>query len=182
MVKFILRIFKSCKPKHSLTPPDHPSTPSQTITTRDYSPCKTSSQTRIFHSGSTSHNHSTTEQFQPHVGVGSRHDGGGDGEVSPEWGSPARLSVFKKLMPCKVDGRVKESFAVVKRSEKPYDDFKKSMMEMIVENEIYEESDLKQLLQCFLSLNSWYHHGVIMEAFTEIWNNFSLNKNMTRTP
>ncbi|KAD5960884.1 hypothetical protein E3N88_12356 [Mikania micrantha] len=109
------------------------------------------------------------------VGIRSRRGGTGDNQVSPEWGSPARLSVFKKLMPCKVEGKVKESFAVVKRSEKPYEDFKKSMMEMIVENQIYEEGDLKQLLQCFLSLNSRYHHGVIMEAFLEIWKNMLIS-------
>ncbi|KAK1439124.1 hypothetical protein QVD17_04939 [Tagetes erecta] len=94
--------------------------------------------------------------------------GGGSG-TSPEYGSPARLSVFKKLIPCKVEGKVKESFALVKRSEDPYDDFKRSMMEMIMEKQIFEEGDLEQLLQCYLSLNSRFHHGVIVEAFTEIW-------------
>lgn len=94
--------------------------------------------------------------------------GGGSG-TSPEWGSPARLSVFKKLIPCKVEGKVKESFAMVKRSEDPYDDFKRSMMEMIMEKQIFEEGDLEELLQCYLSLNSRFHHGVIVEAFTEIW-------------
>uniref|UniRef100_A0A3Q7F7J4 Uncharacterized protein n=1 Tax=Solanum lycopersicum TaxID=4081 RepID=A0A3Q7F7J4_SOLLC len=33
---------------------------------------------------------------------------------------PARLSVFKKLIPCSVDGKVKESFAIVKKSQDPY--------------------------------------------------------------
>ncbi|KAI3712915.1 hypothetical protein L1987_71484 [Smallanthus sonchifolius] len=92
-----------------------------------------------------------------------------NGGRSPEWGSPARLSVFKKLIPCKVEGKMKESFALVKRSLDPYDDFKKSMMEMIMEKEMFEEGDLEQLLQCYLSLNSRFHHGVIVEAFTEIW-------------
>ncbi|GKB48499.1 transcription repressor OFP7 [Tanacetum coccineum] len=89
--------------------------------------------------------------------------------TSPEWGSPTRLSVFKKMIPCKVEGKMKESFAVVKRSEDPYDDFKKSMMEMIMEKQMFEEHDLEQLLQCFLSLNSRFHHGVIVDAFSEIW-------------
>lgn len=87
--------------------------------------------------------------------------------TSPEWGSPARLSVFKKMIP--VEGKMKESFAVVKRSENPYDDFKRSMMEMILEKQMFGESDLEQLLQCFLSLNSRFHHGVIVDAFSEIW-------------
>ncbi|KAL4568928.1 hypothetical protein LXL04_024549 [Taraxacum kok-saghyz] len=93
----------------------------------------------------------------------------GSSGMSPEWGSPARLSVFKKLIPCKVEGKMKESFAVVKRSEDPFDDFKRSMMEMIMEKQMFEETDLEQLLQCFLSLNSRFHHGVIVEAFSEIW-------------
>ncbi|KAL7610647.1 hypothetical protein Lser_V15G12482 [Lactuca serriola] len=93
----------------------------------------------------------------------------GSSGMSPEWGSPARLSVFKKLIPCKVEGKMKESFAVVKRSEDPFEDFKRSMMEMIMEKQMFEETDLEQLLQCFLSLNSRFHHGVIVEAFSEIW-------------
>ncbi|XP_073148439.1 uncharacterized protein [Henckelia pumila] len=86
-----------------------------------------------------------------------------DGEI------PARLSMLKKLIPCTVDGKVKESFAVVKKSEDPYEDFKKSMMEMILEKQLFEEKDLEQLLQCFLSLNSTNFHGIILEAFSEIW-------------
>ncbi|KAL3527085.1 hypothetical protein ACH5RR_011741 [Cinchona calisaya] len=83
--------------------------------------------------------------------------------------SPARLSVFKKLIPCSVDGKVKESFAIVKKSEDPYEDFKRSMMEMILEKQMFEEKDLEQLLQCFLSLNSRHYHGLIIEVFAEIW-------------
>ncbi|XP_059624681.1 transcription repressor OFP7-like [Cornus florida] len=88
---------------------------------------------------------------------------------SPEGSSPARLSVFKKLIPCTVDGKVRESYAVVKKSEDPFEDFKRSMMEMVLEKQIFEERELEQLLQCFLSLNSRQHHGVIVEAFAEIW-------------
>ncbi|XP_022884389.1 transcription repressor OFP7-like [Olea europaea var. sylvestris] len=86
-----------------------------------------------------------------------------DGEI------PARLSMFKKLIPCSVDGKVKESFAIVKRSKDPYEDFKNSMTEMILEKQMFEENDLEQLLQCFLSLNSSNYHGIIVQAFSEIW-------------
>ncbi|CAI9758375.1 unnamed protein product [Fraxinus pennsylvanica] len=86
-----------------------------------------------------------------------------DGEI------PARLSMFKKLIPCTLDGKVKESFAIVKRSKDPYEDFKNSMMEMILEKQMSEEKDLEQLLQCFLSLNSRNYHGIIIQAFSEIW-------------
>ncbi|KDP36490.1 hypothetical protein JCGZ_09498 [Jatropha curcas] len=90
--------------------------------------------------------------------------------------SPARLSTFERLLPCTVDGKVKESFAVVKKSEDPYEDFKMSMMEMIMEKEMFEVKDLEQLLQCFLSLNSKRHHGIIVEVFSEIWEKlFSTN-------
>ncbi|KAJ4840828.1 hypothetical protein Tsubulata_033462 [Turnera subulata] len=83
--------------------------------------------------------------------------------------SPARLSRFQWLIPCTVEGKVRESFAVVKKSEDPREDFKRSMMEMIMEKQMFEEKDLEQLLHCFLSLNSRHHHGVIVQAFAEIW-------------
>lgn len=91
--------------------------------------------------------------------------GGGDHDEQ----SPARLSLFKKLIPCSVDGKVKESFAVVKKSKEPYEDFKRSMMEMILEKQMFDEHDLEQLLLCFLSLNSRQYHPIIVEAFVQIW-------------
>ncbi|GAV82122.1 Ovate domain-containing protein [Cephalotus follicularis] len=66
-------------------------------------------------------------------------------------------------------GKVKDSFAVVKSSNDPYNDFRTSMVEMIVEKQIFAAKDLEQLLQCFLSLNSYRHHRIIVEVFTEIW-------------
>ncbi|XP_022774144.1 transcription repressor OFP7-like [Durio zibethinus] len=89
---------------------------------------------------------------------------------SSESESPARLSSFlQRMIPCTVDGKVRESFAVVKKSEDPYEDFKKSMMEMILQKQMFEDKDLEQLLHCFLSLNSRHHHGIIVQAFVEIW-------------
>lgn len=63
-----------------------------------------------------------------------------------------------------------ESVAVEKESDDPYLDFRQSMLQMILENEIYSKEDLRELLTCFLQLNSPYHHGIIVRAFTEIWN------------
>ncbi|KAE8731126.1 Transcription repressor OFP8 [Hibiscus syriacus] len=63
-----------------------------------------------------------------------------------------------------------ESLAVEKDSDDPYLDFTQSMLQMILEKEIYTKDDLKDLLNCFLQLNSPYHHGIIVRAFTEIWN------------
>lgn len=93
----------------------------------------------------------------------------GSSRPAAEGEIPARLSMFKKLIPCTVDGKVKESFAIVKKSEDPYEDFKSSMMDMIFEKQMFEEKELEQLLQCFLSLNSRHYHGIIVEAFSEIW-------------
>ncbi|MED6134383.1 hypothetical protein PIB30_036533, partial [Stylosanthes scabra] len=50
------------------------------------------------------------------------------------------------------------SVAVEKDSEDPFLDFKNSMLQMIIENEIYNKEDLSQLLKCFLQLNSTHHH------------------------
>ncbi|TKY53138.1 Transcription repressor OFP6 [Spatholobus suberectus] len=63
-----------------------------------------------------------------------------------------------------------EGVAVEKDSDDPYLDFRHSMLQMILENEIYSKDDLRELLNCFLQLNSPDHHGVIVRAFTEIWN------------
>ncbi|CAL9027901.1 unnamed protein product [Prunus brigantina] len=81
--------------------------------------------------------------------------------------SRRRVSSEVGLLP--IQGKVKDSFAVVKKSSDPYNDFRTSMVEMIVEKQIFSAKDLEQLLQCFLSLNSSLHHRVILEVFTEIW-------------
>ncbi|KAL9294760.1 Transcription repressor OFP6 [Arabidopsis thaliana] len=63
--------------------------------------------------------------------------------------------------------------AVEKDSDDPYLDFRQSMLQMILENHIYSKDELRELLQCFLSLNSHYHHGIIVRAFSEIWEDVS---------
>lgn len=72
------------------------------------------------------------------------------------------------VIPKAVRGKVQRSIAVVKRSYDPYGDFRRSMVEMIVEKEMYTAGDLEQLLYCFLLLNSPHHHQVIVEVFSEI--------------
>ncbi|XP_047329613.1 transcription repressor OFP8-like [Impatiens glandulifera] len=69
----------------------------------------------------------------------------------------------------KDDIKVKDSLMVVKKSKDPYSDFRNSMVEMIVEKQIFAAKDLENLLQTFLSLNSSNHHRVIVEVYTEIW-------------
>ncbi|GAA0152078.1 hypothetical protein LIER_37416 [Lithospermum erythrorhizon] len=63
-----------------------------------------------------------------------------------------------------------QSMAVEKDSDDPYLDFRQSMLQMIIEREIHTKDDLKELLNCFLQLNSPYYHGVIVRAFMEICN------------
>ncbi|KMZ65133.1 Ovate family protein [Zostera marina] len=79
-------------------------------------------------------------------------------------------SLKKKKKSKRVGGVVKESVAVVKESEDPYHDFRDSMLQMILEKDIYAWDDLRELLHRFLSLNSPYHHDSILRAFAEIWN------------
>ncbi|KAM7271645.1 hypothetical protein ACFE04_030859 [Oxalis oulophora] len=63
-----------------------------------------------------------------------------------------------------------ESLAVEKDSDDPYLDFRYSMLQMILEKEIYSREELKELLNVFLELNAPFYHSVIVRAFTEIWN------------
>lgn len=67
-----------------------------------------------------------------------------------------------------VEAAVEDSLPVVKRSSDPYGDFRTSMVEMIVEKQIFAAEDLENLLQCFLSLNSYHHHQIIIRVFAEI--------------
>jgi uncharacterized protein (TIGR01568 family) len=55
--------------------------------------------------------------------------------------------------------------AVVKESA----DFRRSMLQMVVEKEIVAGPELRELLHRFLSLNSPCHHHLILRAFAEIW-------------
>ncbi|CAL9040549.1 unnamed protein product [Musa banksii] len=67
-------------------------------------------------------------------------------------------------------GVVEGSMAVVKESSDPYLDFRDSMLQMIVEMEIYAWEDLRDLLHRFLALNAPRHHHLILRAFAEILN------------
>ncbi|KAK6912703.1 Ovate protein family, C-terminal [Dillenia turbinata] len=74
-----------------------------------------------------------------------------------------------RAIQCVMEGKVKESLAVERNSSDPHGDFRDSMVEMIVEKQIFGSQELEEMLQCFLSLNSPYHHKVIVEVFSEIW-------------
>ncbi|KAK3007171.1 hypothetical protein RJ639_016563 [Escallonia herrerae] len=62
-----------------------------------------------------------------------------------------------------------ESCAVVKSSKDPQRDFKESMVEMIMENNIRASKDLEDLLACYLLLNSDEYHELIIKVFKQIW-------------
>ena len=70
---------------------------------------------------------------------------------------------------CMVSDHGRSFMVVVKKSVDPYEDFKKSMSEMMVAEKILEPREMEQLLMSFLSLNSRMHHKVIIQAFTQIF-------------
>ncbi|XP_010522004.1 PREDICTED: transcription repressor OFP2-like isoform X2 [Tarenaya hassleriana] len=65
--------------------------------------------------------------------------------------------------------RVLDSFAVIKCSVDPEKDFRESMLEMMMENNITTSKDLEDLLACYLSLNRKEYHDVIIKVFEQIW-------------
>ncbi|CAA2934503.1 Hypothetical predicted protein [Olea europaea subsp. europaea] len=67
-----------------------------------------------------------------------------------------------------VEDWTEESYAMEKYSKDPHSDFRASMVEMIVEKQIFGSNDLEKLLHCFLSLNEASYHGIIFDVFNEI--------------
>ncbi|KAE8805637.1 transcription repressor OFP1-like [Hordeum vulgare] len=63
----------------------------------------------------------------------------------------------------------RRSIAVVVASTDPYKDFRESMVDMIVGTDMRGAEALRDLLDCYLSLNSREYHGVITEVFRGIW-------------
>ncbi|XP_057419613.1 transcription repressor OFP5-like [Lotus japonicus] len=62
-----------------------------------------------------------------------------------------------------------DSFAVVKSSLDPQQDFMDSMIEMITEKQISKPEEMEELLACYLTLNSNEWHDLIIEAFRQVW-------------
>lgn len=67
-----------------------------------------------------------------------------------------------------------DSFAVVKSSLDPHEDFKISMAEMITAKCIRQPQELEDLLACYLTLNCDEYHDLIIEVFRQVW--FELNQ------
>jgi len=68
-------------------------------------------------------------------------------------------------------------FAVVKRSDDPRADFRRSMAEMVVGRGIYDADGLERLLRCFLALNDRRHRRDIVAAFGDVWEAVFSNSN-----
>ncbi|CAH8345883.1 unnamed protein product [Eruca vesicaria subsp. sativa] len=64
--------------------------------------------------------------------------------------------------------RENKSVAVVKCSTDPKKDFRDSMIEMIMENGINHPEELKELLVCYLRLNSDEYHDMIINVFQQV--------------
>ncbi|KAL0407451.1 UNVERIFIED_CONTAM: Transcription repressor OFP5 [Sesamum latifolium] len=62
-----------------------------------------------------------------------------------------------------------DSFAVVKSSYDPQQDFRDSMVEMIRAKGIDRPEDLEELLACYLTLNHDEYHDLIIKVFREVW-------------
>ncbi|XP_042471433.1 transcription repressor OFP8-like [Zingiber officinale] len=60
-------------------------------------------------------------------------------------------------------------FAVTKRSKDPYSDFRTSMVEMMMERQMFGAQELERLLHSYLALNSSHLHPLILQAFSDIW-------------
>ncbi|KAJ4971917.1 hypothetical protein NE237_005016 [Protea cynaroides] len=93
---------------------------------------------------------------------------------SPRIASKKIQAYNRKMMASATSSRprrksISDSVAVVKPSFDPQRDFKESMVEMIVENNIWSSKDLEELLACYLSLNSSEYHDLIVKVFKQIW-------------
>lgn len=80
-----------------------------------------------------------------------------------------RGSSISAVLPPDLQGVVGDSLAFVKISNEPYEDFRQSMYEMIMEKDLEGSVDVEELLYCYLTLNSPEHHELIEEVFSDVW-------------
>ncbi|KAL0398423.1 UNVERIFIED_CONTAM: Transcription repressor OFP5 [Sesamum radiatum] len=87
----------------------------------------------------------------------------------------ARMKVKRETAKVQVaeGATIFDSFAVVKSSFNPQQDFRDSMVEMIRAKRIRRPEELQELLACYLTLNHDGHHELIIKVFQEVW--FELN-------
>nr|DAD20376.1 TPA_asm: hypothetical protein HUJ06_021839 [Nelumbo nucifera] len=65
--------------------------------------------------------------------------------------------------------------AMDKYSYDPREDFRESMVEMIITNQIEDPKDLRCLLNCYISMNSDEYRPVILQVFHEVCTNLFLS-------
>ncbi|KAF8115108.1 hypothetical protein N665_0030s0143 [Sinapis alba] len=101
---------------------------------------------------------------------------------SPRASEKCRVKAIEDLKKTKLRARKhdggrmeKESFAVVKCSSDPQKDFRDSMVEMIMENGINHPEELKELLVCFLRLNTDEYHDMIINVFQQVHSDLNLH-------
>lgn len=82
----------------------------------------------------------------------------------------ARIKLKKEAKEQATDSStIYNSFAVVKSSFNPQQDFRDSMVEMIGVKGIRRREELEELLACYLTLNCDGHHDLIINAFQQVW-------------
>ncbi|KAL0352936.1 UNVERIFIED_CONTAM: Transcription repressor OFP8 [Sesamum angustifolium] len=88
----------------------------------------------------------------------------------------ARIKVQRKTAKVQVaeGATIFDSFAVVKSSFNPQQDFRNSMVEMIRAKRIRRLEELQELLACYLTRNHDGHHELIIKVFQEVC--FELNE------
>lgn len=92
------------------------------------------------------------------------------GQCTPPQPPPERKRRHKRSFSEGSGRRVEEeSVAVVKETKDPLGEFRRSMLQMIVEKEIVDSEELQELLRRLLTLNATQHHTTILQAFAEIW-------------
>ncbi|XP_074326418.1 uncharacterized protein LOC141664378 [Apium graveolens] len=82
--------------------------------------------------------------------------------------SKKKMNKVRKERPVK-GATAFDSFAVVKSSLDPHEDFKISMAEMITAKCIRQPQELEELLACYLTLNCDEYHDLIIEVFRQVW-------------
>ncbi|KZV24906.1 hypothetical protein F511_21604 [Dorcoceras hygrometricum] len=82
--------------------------------------------------------------------------------------SGRRKTSTKPRLKIGASSMIEESLAVEKKSRDPSGDFRASMVNMILEKQLFGAEDLEKLLGCFLNLNAARYHGIIFQVFSEI--------------
>ncbi|KAG4971349.1 hypothetical protein JHK82_037014 [Glycine max] len=85
----------------------------------------------------------------------------------------AKLKTKKKREETVEETAGLESFAVIKSSLDPKQDFRDSMIEMIIENQISKPEEMEDLLACYLTLNADEYHDLIIKVFRQVWSDMT---------